>query len=61
MQAEVDPLAHFNANWRNNQLDMALNQPSKIFDDGGKAFTDPMCELTNKYADVFTKPCKTVV
>ena len=43
-----------------NQLCMEIPQLSKISDDTGEAFTAPMRELVNKYADVFTKPGKPV-
>ena len=58
--AEVNPLAYFNATWYNNQLEMEIPQLSKIYDDAGEAFTAPLSELLNKYADVFTKPGKPV-
>ena len=32
-----------------------------ISDDSGEAFTAPMHDLLNKYANVFTKPGKPVV
>ena len=35
-------------------------QLPKISNDTGEAFTAPMRELVNKYADVFTKPRKPV-
>ena len=56
--AEVNPLAHFNAKWYNNQLELEIPQLSKIFYDAGEAFTAPMRELLSKYTDVFTEPCK---
>ena len=60
LRAEVNPLAHFNAKWQNNQLELELPQLPKIADDAGIAFTEPMKELVNKYADVFSKPGKPV-
>ena len=56
--AEVNPLAHFNAKWHNNQRDMEILQLSKIVNNSIEAFISSMHELVNKYADVFVKPCK---
>ena len=39
---EVNPLAHFNSKWHNNQLYLELPQFYKIFDDIGEALTAPM-------------------
>ena len=39
---------------------MEISQLSKITDDASEAFTAPMCELVNKYADVFMKLGKPV-
>ena len=39
---------------------MKIPQLPNISDDAGKAFTAPMRELVYKYADVFTKPCKSI-
>ena len=58
--AEVITLAHFNGRWQNNQLGLDITQISIISDNTGKAFTAPMRELVNKYADVFTKPGKPI-
>ena len=33
---------------------MEVTQHPKIFDDAGEAFTASMCELVNKYANIFT-------
>ena len=39
---------------------MKNSQLSKIYDGAGEAFTAPMHDLVNKYADVFTKPGRPV-
>ena len=44
----------------NNQLELEIPQLPKISDDVGAAFTAPMHELVNKYADVITKLGKPV-
>ena len=59
--AEVNPLDYLNVKWNNKQLDLEILQLPKIPDDAGEAFTAPMLELLNKYADVLTKPGKAVV
>ena len=59
-QAEVKPLAHFNAKWRNNQLKVELLQLTNIFYGAGEAFTAPIQQSVNKHDDVFTKPGKPV-
>ena len=41
-------------------LELEIPQLPKISDDAGKAFTTPMHEFLNKYADVITKPGKPV-
>ena len=33
--AKVNPLAHFNAKWQKNQLELEIPQLSKISDDAG--------------------------
>ena len=53
-------MAHFNSKWYKNQLELEKTQLSKVYDDYGEAFTAPMRELVNKYANVFTKPSKPV-
>ena len=53
-------MAHFNAKWNSNQLEMEIPHLQKIYDNAGEAVTAPMHELLNKYADVFTKPDKPV-
>ena len=58
--AELNPLANFNAKWYNYQLELEIPHFSRITDDTSEAFIAPMCELVNKYADVFTKPGKPV-
>ena len=58
LQAELNTLGYFNAKWHNKQLDMEITQLLRIYDNDGKAFTAPMCELFNRYAGVFTKPGK---
>ena len=57
---KVISLAHFKAKWYKNQLDLEITQLSKIFDNAGEAFADPMHELVNKYADASTKPGKPI-
>ena len=39
---------------------MEILQLPMIADNAGEAFSAPMHELVNKYADVFTKPGKPV-
>ena len=51
---------NFNAKWYNNYLKIEINLLHKISDDAGEAFTAPMRESFNKYADVFIKPGKPV-
>ena len=58
--AEVNSLAHSNAKWHNNQIELEITQLSKIGYDAGEAFIAPMHELVNKYDGVFTKLCKPV-
>ena len=61
MQAEVNPLDHFNAKWNKNQLEPEITQfLSKIANDAGEAFTALICELVNNYADIITKPGKSI-
>ena len=40
---------------------MELSQPLKISNDSGKSLAAPICELVNKYVDIFTKPGKYIV
>ena len=60
LQAEVNPLAHFNVQWYNNQLDLEVPQLPKIFDNSGEAYIASMRDLVNKYAEVSIKPGKPV-
>ena len=60
LQAELNPLAHFNAKWYNNQLELDIPQLCKISDDSIEDFMAPMLELVSKYADIFIKPGKSV-
>ena len=52
---EVNLLAHLNAKWHNNQLELEISQLPKIFNNASKFFTAPMHKLVNKYADDFIK------
>ena len=58
---EISRLVHFNAAWHNSQLELQIFQLAKIANDSGEAFTGPMRELLNKYADVLTKPGKSII
>ena len=60
LQAEINPLAHFNAQWYNDQLELQLPQLPRIADNADKAIFAPMHELNNKYTDVLAKPSKPV-
>ena len=61
LQAEINPLVHFNATWHKNQLDLSLPWDPKIANDVGELFIPSMHKQVNKYADVFTKLGKPVV
>ena len=60
MPSKVSPLAHFNAQWHNNQLDLEIPHLSNISNDAGEAFIGPIHELVQKYMDVFTNPGKLI-
>ena len=49
---EVNPLAHFNAKWYNNHVEMDITLLPKISNNAGEAFKAPMCDLLKKYPDV---------
>ena len=58
--AEVNPMAHFNTKWHNNQLELEIPNLPKIYDNSGEVFTTPIYNLISKYDAILTNPGKPI-